>query len=85
MVALLVVAPRVEPPLLVGLGEPEGRIASGLSSDWKQWAYPSRGLAAHVARPRDEVRALYGFSPMPMSEFLKSEIALVRDEEYPVK
>jgi len=82
--AISVAAARIDPPLIAALGEPEARIESGLSSDWEQWAYPRRGLAAHVDARRNEVRVLYGFSPMAVSDFLKSEIAQVHSEEYPL-
>jgi len=85
IIAISVAAPRIDPPLITALGEPETRIESGLSSDWEQWAYPGRGLAAHVDPRRNEVHVLYGFSPMTISDFLKSEIAHVRAEEYPLQ
>jgi hypothetical protein len=43
-----------------------------------------KGMAVHVDPRRDEVRMLYGFSPMAMSDFLKSQIARVHTEEYPL-
>jgi hypothetical protein len=84
IIALQVVSPRIDPPLLAALGEPDARIESGLSSDWEQWVYASRGLVAHVAPPHNEIRTLYGFAPMAMSDFLKSAIAHVHTEEYPL-
>jgi len=85
VIAISVAAARIDPPLLAALGEPEARIDSGLSSDWEQWVYPGRGLAAHVDPRRNEIHVLYGFSPMVLGDFLKSEIAHVRAEEYPLQ
>lgn len=72
---------RIERPIRELLGEPEGTAPSGLSSDWRQWIWASRGLTAHVQPASGQVITLYGYSATSVHEFLDGEIANVWSEE----
>ena len=85
VIALEVVAPRLGKSLVAARGEPEGRLKSELCSDWQQWIYCSRGLTFHVSRIDGEIKTLYGYPPMTLSEFTQSGIAHVRTEEIPLE
>ncbi len=83
--ALKVVSPRLDQPFVAVLGEPESKLDSALSSDWQQWVYCSRGLTLHVTWGGGDVHVLYGYTPMSVSDFARSEIARVRNREYPLE
>ena len=74
--------PRPIPSLL---GEPEAKTKSGLSEDWDQWVYASRGLTAHVRRNSHEVVTLFAYKPTSVAEFLQSDIAKVSKNEAPIE
>ena len=59
------------------------KIGSGLSSDWEQWVYSTRGLTAHVD-PHHIVMVVYAYEPMSTTDFLQSPIAHVYTTEYPI-
>jgi len=77
--------PKLPKPIPALLGEPEAKTKSGLSEDWDQWVYASRGLTAHVRRNSHEVVALFAYKPTSVAEFLQSDIARVSKNEAPIE
>jgi hypothetical protein len=77
--------PKLPRPIPSLLGEPEAKTKSGLSEDWDQWVYASRGLTAHVRRNSHEVVTLFAYKPTSVAEFLQSDIAKVSKNEAPIE
>jgi hypothetical protein len=71
---------RIEPML----GTPESVAPSRLFEPQnEQWIYASRGLTLHVHRGSHEPLRVYGYTPMTVEEFEKTELFYERASEYP--
>jgi hypothetical protein len=77
--------PKLRRPLKALVGEPEARVKSGLSPEWEQWVYASRGLSAHVKRGTGEVITLFAYAPTTVATFLESDISRVAKSEAPLE
>ena len=82
---LQLIYPKLPRPIPSLLGEPEAKAKSGLSEDWDQWVYASRGLTAHVRRNSQEVVTVFAYKPTTVDEFLRSDIARVSKNEAPIE
>ncbi len=77
--------PKLARPIDQLLGRPEARVKSGLSPEWDQWVYASRGLTAHVRRGSGEVIALFAYKPTTVEAFLQTDIARISKSEAPLE
>jgi len=77
--------PKLQRPIKSQLGEPEAKTPSGLSVEWEQWVYASRGLTAHVKRQGGEVVALFAYRATTVDAFLASDIAKVSKSDAPLE
>jgi len=77
--------PKLQNPLKAQLGEPEVKVPSGLSTEWEQWVYATRGLTAHVKRQGGEVVALFVYRATTVDAFLASDIAKVTKGDAPLE
>jgi hypothetical protein len=73
-----VVEPRLERPVDVMLGTPEGRWPSGLEGSDEQWVYARLGLAFHMTSESSGVSRLFVFGPTTIEGYRTSALGRAR-------
>ena len=77
--------PRLVQTILDALGEPEMVLRSGLEGAHEQWAYPGRGITAHMDVSANVVVWLYAYPSMPTENYPDSTLARARTLRHRVR